>query len=185
MEIDGPYGVPSQEYKKYDVVLLIGEKSGVVSMMSIARNILDNMHEYQNSSGIESGNNNKNTSSELRTKKAYLHWATDGQQFQTMKQLMEQVSESDENGIIEFHHYRRSIYEGDARSAIIWLLQSIIHDKTGVDVVSDTPIKSHFGEPNWYYVFETIAGSHSDTKIGRYLISISNDSIIELCLLFT
>ena len=43
--------------------------------------------------------------------------------------------------IIEMHNYLTSVYEeGDARSALIAMVQSLQHAKNGVDVVSESRV---------------------------------------------
>lgn len=44
-------------------------------------------------------------------------------------------------GVIEMHNYLTSVYEeGDARSALITMVQALNHAKNGVDVVSGTRV---------------------------------------------
>ena len=77
------------------------------------------------------------------------------------------LAELDEEGIIELHNYCTSVYEdGDARVALIAMLQSLQHAKNGVDVVSGTRVKSHFAKPNWRQVYKRIAVQHPDKRIG-------------------
>lgn len=40
--IDGPYGAPAQDYKKYDILLLVGLGIGATPFISILRDILNN-----------------------------------------------------------------------------------------------------------------------------------------------
>lgn len=43
--------------------------------------------------------------------------------------------------MMEMHNYLTSVYEeGDARSALIAMVQSLQHAKNGVDVVSDSRV---------------------------------------------
>lgn len=43
--------------------------------------------------------------------------------------------------VIEMHNYLTSVYEaGDARSALISMVQSLQHAKNGVDVVSNSKV---------------------------------------------
>ncbi|KAL0884647.1 hypothetical protein Bca101_008628 [Brassica carinata] len=52
-------------------------------------------------------------------------------------EVMNEVAEYDSEGIIELHNYCTSVYEeGDARSALITMLQSLHHAKNGIDIVS-------------------------------------------------
>lgn len=41
--IKGPYGAPAQDYKKYDVLLLIGLGIGATPMISILKDLLCHM----------------------------------------------------------------------------------------------------------------------------------------------
>ncbi|RID76445.1 hypothetical protein BRARA_B03414 [Brassica rapa] len=106
----------------------------------------------------------------FRTRKAYFYWVTREQgSFEWFKGIMDEVSELDDEGIIELHNYCTSVYEeGDARVALIAMLQSLQHAKNGVDVVSGTRVKSHFAKPNWRQVYKRIAVQHPDKRIGVF-----------------
>lgn len=171
--IDGPYGAPAQDYKKYDVVLLVGLGIGATPMISIVKDIINNMKmdEEESDDQLESGNRRSGTSKQqFRTKKAYFYWVTREQgSFEWFKGIMNEVAEMDERNVIELHNYCTSVYEeGDARSALITMLQSLHHAKNGVDVVSGTRVKSHFAKPNWRQVYKKIALHHQDSRIGVF-----------------
>nr|XP_043638782.1 respiratory burst oxidase homolog protein C-like [Erigeron canadensis] len=179
--IDGPYGAPAQDYKKYDVVLLVGLGIGATPMISIVKDIVNNMKTKQEEEGaLESGGNTslpppsllskKNTSNNFNTTKAYFYWVTREQgSFEWFKGVMNEVAETDQDGVIEMHNYCTSVYEeGDARSALITMLQSLNHAKNGVDVVSGTRVKSHFAKPNWRSVYKRIALTHTGQRIGVF-----------------
>lgn len=189
--IDGPYGAPAQDYKKYDVVLLVGLGIGATPMVSIVKDIINNMNFLKNKeldeyavlddvleSGRAGNNNNSNNSSNgkssksnkgFRTQKAYYYWVTREQgSFEWFKGILNEVAEMDEKGVIELHNYCTSVYEeGDARSALIAMLQNLHHAKNGVDVVSGTRVKSHFAKPNWRQVYKKIALHHPDSRVGK------------------
>ncbi|KAL2239782.1 UNVERIFIED_CONTAM: putative respiratory burst oxidase protein H [Sesamum indicum] len=115
--IKGPYGAPAQNYKKYDILLLIGLGIGATPFISIIKDIVNN---------------------EAR------------------------------NNVIEMHNYLTSVYEeGDARSALIAMVQSLQHAKNGVDVVSESRIRTHFARPNWRQVFTHLAAAHPCCRIGN------------------
>ncbi|KAK8585103.1 hypothetical protein V6N13_139042 [Hibiscus sabdariffa] len=174
--IDGPYGAPAQDYKKYDVVLLVGLGIGATPMISIVKDIINNMKMEEDSvpgSALENGNYNKNKNNKgfiFKTRKAYFYWVTREQgSFEWFKGIMDEVAEMDEKHVIELHNYCTSVYEeGDARSALIAMLQSMHHAKSGVDVVSGTRVKSHFAKPNWRQVYKKIALHHPDARIGVF-----------------
>lgn len=43
LKIDGPYGAPAQDYKKYDVLLLVGLGIGATPFISILKDLLNNI----------------------------------------------------------------------------------------------------------------------------------------------
>lgn len=172
--IDGPYGAPAQDYKKYDVVLLVGLGIGATPFISVVKDIINNRKEAEaqgDPDDVESGRaGGTGRRSTFRTRRAYFYWVTREQgSFEWFRGVMNEVAETDNRGIIELHNYCTSVYEeGDARSALIAMLQSLNHAKNGVDVVSGTRIKSHFARPNWRNVFKRIALNHRDQRIGVF-----------------
>lgn len=169
--IDGPYGAPAQDYKKYDVVLLVGLGIGATPMVSIVKDIIDNMEEKEGEArAMESGQGQRGQGKGFKTRKAYFYWVTREQgSFEWFKGIMNEVAEMDERGVIELHNYCTSVYEeGDARSALIAMLQSLHHAKSGLDVVSGTRVKSHFAKPNWRQVYKKITLHHPDTRVGVF-----------------
>ena len=87
---------------------------------------------------------------------------------------MDEVAETDKKGVIELHNYCTSVYEeGDARSALIAMLQQLNHAKNGVDVVSGTRVRTHFARPNWRSVYKRIALNHRGQRVGEFSLCIS------------
>ncbi|VFQ66822.1 unnamed protein product [Cuscuta campestris] len=172
VKIDGPYGAPAQDYKKYDVVLLVGLGIGATPMISIVKDIVNNMKVVEDEErGLESGQGaGSGGGRNFKTRKAYFYWVTREQgSFDWFKGIMNEVAEMDHKGVIEMHNYCTSVYEeGDARSALITMLQSLHHAKNGVDIVSGTAVKSHFAKPNWRNVYKRIALNHTNGKVGVF-----------------
>ncbi|KAL6003583.1 hypothetical protein ACLOJK_023816 [Asimina triloba] len=170
--IDGPYGAPAQDYKKYEVVLLVGLGIGATPFISIVKDIVNNMkarddHEQQQQ---KLGGGGGGGPGRFKTSRAYFYWVTREQgSFDWFKGVMNEVEEGDQlKGAIELHNYCTSVYEeGDARSALIAMLQSLNHAKNGVDIVSGTRVKSHFAKPNWRDVYKRIALNHRDQRVGQ------------------
>ncbi|KAI3455192.1 hypothetical protein Pfo_011855 [Paulownia fortunei] len=185
--IDGPYGAPTQDYKNYDVVLLVGLGIGATPMISVVKDIVNNIKEKEEEeNALEDGNGQPPNASPLttpkrktgsgsgrhnfKTRRAYFYWVTREQgSFEWFKGVMNEVAEMDHKGVIEMHNYCTSVYEeGDARSALITMLQSLNHAKNGVDVVSGTRVKSHFAKPNWRTVYKRIALNHPNARVGVF-----------------
>lgn len=167
--IDGPYGAPAQDYKEYDVVLLVGLGIGATPLISIVKDVLNNIKQQkeEEEGTVESGVKGIKKKP-FATRRAYFYWVTREQgSFEWFRGVMNEVSENDEEGLIELHNYCTSVYEeGDARSALITMLQSIQHAKNGMDIVSGTRAKTHFARPNWRQVFKHVAVNHPDQRIG-------------------
>ncbi|CAL4963426.1 unnamed protein product [Urochloa decumbens] len=167
--IDGPYGAPAQNYKKYDILLLIGLGIGATPFISILKDLLHNIksnEEVQSTHDTELGCSFKSNG----PGRAYFYWVTREQgSFEWFKGVMNDVAESDRDDLIEMHNYLTSVYEeGDARSALIAMVQSLQHAKNGVDIVSGSKIRTHFARPNWRKVFSDLANTHKNSRIGVF-----------------
>ncbi|XP_037414687.1 putative respiratory burst oxidase homolog protein H [Triticum dicoccoides] len=166
--IDGPYGAPAQNYKKYDILLLIGLGIGATPFISILKDLLNNIKsndEVESIHGSEIGSF-KNSG----PGRAYFYWVTREQgSFDWFKGVMNEVADNDHSNVIEMHNYLTSVYEeGDARSALIAMVQSLQHAKNGVDIVSGSKIRTHFARPNWRKVFSDLANAHKNSRIGVF-----------------
>ncbi|KAL1326492.1 hypothetical protein HN51_036594 [Arachis hypogaea] len=188
LKIDGPYGAPAQDYRKYDVLLLVGLGIGATPFISILKDLLNNiikMEEQADSvSDISRGSDQSVGSTDspslnkiapkrkktLKTTNAYFYWVTREQgSFDWFKGVMNEVAELDQRGVIEMHNYLTSVYEeGDARSALITMVQALNHAKNGVDIVSGTRVRTHFARPNWKKVFSKMCSKHYGGRIGVF-----------------
>ncbi|BBN15723.1 respiratory burst oxidase [Marchantia polymorpha subsp. ruderalis] len=200
--IDGPYGAPAQDFRKYDVLLLVGMGIGATPFISILKNMLN---DIKSADAVNSPDNNpgglhhdlyrvtdnsnggrwwetqspkKPSDSPARQKKrkirvttnAYFYWVTREQgSFEWFKGVMNEVAAIDQKAVIEMHNYLTSVYEeGDARSALITMVQALHHAKSGVDILSGTRARTHFARPNWSAVFQRLARTHEKARIGVF-----------------
>ncbi|GAB2224656.1 hypothetical protein Drorol1_Dr00005421 [Drosera rotundifolia] len=181
--IDGPYGAPAQDYRKYDVLLLVGLGIGATPFISILKDLLNNvvkreeqqdqvsdLYSVENIDPPQSSKNPAKQKKMLKTTNAYFYWVTREQgSFDWFKGVMNEVAELDHRGVIEMHNYLTSVYEeGDARSALITMVQALNHAKNGVDIVSGTKVRTHFARPNWKKVFSRLASKHANARIGVF-----------------
>jgi respiratory burst oxidase len=175
--IDGPYGAPAQDYKMYDVLLLVGLGIGATPLISIVKDVLNNIKQQKEiEEGMVESGVKGNKRKPFATKRAYFYWVTREQgSFEWFRGVMNEVAENDRDGVIELHNYCTSVYEeGDARSALITMLQSLQHAKNGVDIVSGTRIKTHFARPNWRNVFKHVALKHPNERVGKLAFLLLN-----------
>ncbi|KAJ7549881.1 hypothetical protein O6H91_07G073300 [Diphasiastrum complanatum] len=178
LHIDGPYGAPAQDYRKYDVLLLVGLGIGATPFISILKDMLNNLKQIDlpetENSGMDASAHDSNVEKGRKhyvgPKNAYFYWVTREQgSFDWFKGVMNEIAEFDQEGVIEMHNYLTSVYEeGDARSALIAMLQALHHAKNGVDVLSGSQVRTHFARPDWKKVFSRLAATHRNAKIGVF-----------------
>ena len=175
MLIDGPYGAPAQEYKNYEVVMLVGLGIGATPMISIVKDILHNIKKIEEGEadiegGKGGGGGGGEDENEFKTRRAYFYWMTREQDsFDWFKGVMDEVAELDHDGVIELHNHCTSVHaQGDARSAFIGMIQDLNHAKKGYDVVSGTRVKAQFSKPTWRKVFKYIHRRHPNTEVGEF-----------------
>lgn len=180
--LDGPFGAPSQDYKDYDVLLLIGLGIGATPLISIVKDVLYHIKQKKEMPvGLESG------TTSCVTNRAYFYWVTREEgSFEWFKGVLNDVAGIDKDKVIEIHNHCSSVYaEGDARSALIAMIQSLHLAKTGVDIVSGTKVKTHFARPKWRNVFQDIAINHPDQRVGKKtLIPLVDAGFMSLKLIF-
>lgn len=156
-----------QDYKQYDIVLLISLGIGAAVMTNIIRDIISNIKDKLESDN-DSGDTSGSVSSPFHTRRAYFCWITREEEFDWFRLVIDDVVKKDKHGAIEFHNYCTTLHEkGDARSAVIAALQSLNYAKIGIDIISGTCVKAHFGKPNWYNVYKHIALNHPNQRIGK------------------
>ncbi|XWS48873.1 hypothetical protein CRYUN_Cryun13aG0113900 [Craigia yunnanensis] len=185
--IDGAYGAPAEDYRKYDVLLLVGLGIGATPFISILKDLLNNIVKMEEQADLVSdtsrtsdlsiGSNDSTTTNRvsprkktLKTTNAYFYWVTREQgSFDWFRGVMNEVAELDQRGVIEMHNYLTSVYEeGDARSALITMVQALNHAKNGVDIVSGTRVRTHFARPKWKNVLSKLSSKHCNARIGVF-----------------
>ncbi|KAG1366762.1 respiratory burst oxidase-like protein F [Cocos nucifera] len=163
--IDGPYGAASQDHCKYDNILLIGLGIGATPFISILKDIAGSQKgpQLDTVNDVEA----RNVEGPI---KAYFYWVTREQgSFEWFRDIMKEVSiVNRKKGVIEMHNYLTSVFqEGDKRSALISAIQALHFMKSGVDIISKTPVWTQFARPNWFKVFSGLATRHGGERIGK------------------
>ncbi|TXG51598.1 hypothetical protein EZV62_024122 [Acer yangbiense] len=156
--IDGPYGAASQDYIKYDILVLIGLGIGVTPFISIIKDIDDD--------GVQK------TQFDQGPLKTYLYWVTREQSsFEWFRDVIKEISKPNlkQSAAKEMHNFLTSVHEeGDARSALLSAVQALHFARNGIDIVSRTPVWTHFARPNWFNVFSKLAQTHGGARIGVF-----------------
>ncbi|PIA63199.1 hypothetical protein AQUCO_00200899v1 [Aquilegia coerulea] len=165
VSIDGPYGAASQDHVKYDIVVLIGLGIGATPFISIVRDIAHGQPKTLGYINDEESVITKGPS------KAYLYWVTREQgSFEWFQDVMKEISEANRRQpVVEMHNFLTSVYQdGDARSALLTAIQALKCTKNGIDIISRTPVRTHFARPNWFKIFSNLASKHAGEKIGVF-----------------
>ncbi|CAI0545213.1 unnamed protein product [Linum tenue] len=147
--VKGPFGAPAQNYNKYDILLLVGLGIGATPFVSIIKDLLNGLRPMKPVSPAhltDNGEFSVEQASKKYPERAYFYWVTREQaSFDWFKGVMDDIAEYDRNHIIEMHNYLTSVYEeGDARSALIAMVQKLQHAKNGVDIVSQSRVCTSF-----------------------------------------
>ncbi|WVZ90519.1 hypothetical protein U9M48_036813 [Paspalum notatum var. saurae] len=157
--IDGPYGAPAQDYRK---------TSSTTSSSSSSSDAGDGDEERQHPSPPLPARDDE----AFMTRRVYFYWCTREEgSFEWFRGVMNEVAERDAGGdVVELHNHCTSVYEeGDARSALLVMLQALHAAKSGgVDVVSGTRVRTHFARPNWRDVFKRVAVGHQGQRVGVF-----------------
>jgi len=149
--VDGPFGSASEDFLKYETVLLVGAGIGVTPFASILKSIWYRM-------------NNFNSSKPTRLSKVYFTWVIrDFGSAEWFHSLLHAIEEQDTQNRIEINIYLTAKIKDDDMHNII--VQDVGAEK---DAITSLRAPTHFGRPNWDRVFSSIAEKHSETDVGVF-----------------
>jgi len=148
--VDGPFGSASEDFFKYETVLLVGAGIGVTPFASILKTIWYRMNNFNSS--------NKPT----RLSKVYFTWVIrDYGAAEWFHSLLRAIEEQDTQNRIEINIYLTAKIKEDDMNNII--VQDVGAER---DAITSLRAPTHFGRPNWDKVFHTLTDKHPDTDIG-------------------
>ncbi|KAG6891275.1 hypothetical protein C0995_008527 [Termitomyces sp. Mi166 len=149
--VDGPFGSASEDFFKFETVLLVGAGIGVTPFASILKTIWYRM-------------NNFNNSKPTRLSKVYFTWVI--RDFGTASwfhSLLQAIEEQDTQNRIEISIYLTAKVREDD-------MQNIIVQDVGAeeDAITRLRAPTHFGRPNWERVFGAVRERHRETDVGVF-----------------
>jgi len=149
--VDGPFGSASEDFLKYETVLLVGAGIGVTPFASILKSIWYRM-------------NNFNNSKPTRLSKVYFTWVIrDFGSAEWFHSLLHAIEEQDMQSRIEINIYLTANIKDDDMTNIF--VQDVGAEK---DAITALRAPTHFGRPNWDRVFSSITEKHTDTDVGVF-----------------
>lgn len=150
--VDGPFGSASEDFFKYETVLLVGAGIGVTPFASILKTIWYRL------------NNLNNQSKKTRLSKVYFTWVIrDFGTAEWFHSLLHAIEEQDVDNKIEISIYLTAKIKEDDMNNIV--VQDVGAER---DAITQLRAPTHFGRPNWDRVFGGIADRHPDTDVGVF-----------------
>lgn len=168
--------------------MLVGLGIGVAPLISVVQDIIYNMNAIEKEeNALEEGifaNTGIVASSpqpkvmtrggrrNFQTKKAYFYWLQRERSSLNwfMDIMNDELTSMSKKGVIEMHNYITTMHEeGDPYSGLINMLRSYYHSRTGIDIVSGTFFRTHFGKPNWHTTYTRVALNHPNETVGTPL----------------
>jgi len=149
--VDGPFGSASEDFLKYEAVLLVGAGIGVTPFASILKSIWYRM-------------NNFNDSKPTRLSKVYFTWVIrDFGSAEWFHSLLHAIEEQDTQNRIEINIYLTAKIKDDDMNNIF--VQDVGAEK---DAITSLRAPTHFGRPNWDRVFSSLTQKHSGSDVGVF-----------------
>jgi len=148
--VDGPFGSASEDFFKYEAVLLVGAGIGVTPFASILKTIWYRM------------NNFNATGKHTRLSKVYFTWVIrEYGAAEWFHSLLRAIEEQDTQNRIEINIYLTAKIKEDEMNNII--VQDVGAEK---DAITSLRAPTHYGRPNWDRVFGSLREKHPDSDIG-------------------
>jgi len=149
--VDGPFGSASEDFLKFETVVLVGAGIGVTPFASILKSIWYRM-------------NNFNHSKPTRLSKVYFIWVIrDFGSAEWFHSLLQAIEEQDTQNRIEITIYLTAKIKEDDMNNII--VQDVGAEK---DAITSLRAPTHFGRPNWDRVFSSVVSKHPETDVGVF-----------------
>lgn len=149
--VDGPFGSASEDYLKYETVLLVGAGIGVSPFASILKSIWYRMNYF-------------NHSKPTRLSKVYFTWIIrDFDSAEWFHSLLHAIEEQDIASRIEISIYLTGkVAEDDLNNIMV---QDVGADK---DVITLLRAPTYYGRPNWDKTFSRLVDRHPETDVGVF-----------------
>ncbi|KAK1926379.1 ferric reductase NAD binding domain-containing protein [Papiliotrema laurentii] len=149
--VDGPFGSASEDFAKFETILLVGAGIGVTPFASILKSIWYRMNKF---------GKHKRT----RLGKVYFVWVIrDFESAEWFHSLLQAVEAEGVEGRIEIHIYLTAKVDEDGMNHLA--IQDVGAE---TDTITHLRAPTHFGRPNWDRIYEGIANKHPDTDCGVF-----------------
>lgn len=163
VQIDGPFGAPTEDVFDHEIVVLVGSGIGVTPFASILRDIW-----YR-------ANNNM----PLKTKRIEFYWVSrDLSSFKWFQSLLSTVEQSMLNVKLQIHIYCTAVMKADQQHNLALHMNDQFE---GVDTITGLRALTNFGRPNFGAIFSELRQGISN---GTYLPGANQEFATNVAVFF-
>uniref|UniRef100_A0A4W4EYL4 NAD(P)H oxidase (H2O2-forming) n=1 Tax=Electrophorus electricus TaxID=8005 RepID=A0A4W4EYL4_ELEEL len=153
--LDGPFGEGHQEWKDFEVSVLVGGGIGVTPFASILKDLV-----FKSSVKLK-----------VQCKKVYFIWVTRTQrQFEWVSDIIRQVEEMDARELVSVHIYITQLAEKfDLRTTMLYVCERHFQKVWNRSLFTGLRSVTHFGRPPFLAFFNSLQEVHPEVrKIGVF-----------------
>ncbi|KAM9496643.1 dual oxidase 1 [Clarias gariepinus] len=153
--LDGPFGEGHQEWKDFEVSVLVGGGIGVTPFASILKDIV-----FKSSAKLK-----------VQCKKVYFIWVTRTQrQFEWVSDIIREVEEMDAQELVSVHIYITQLAEKfDLRTTMLYVCERHFQKVSSRSLFTGLRSITHFGRPPFLAFFNSLQEVHPEVgKIGVF-----------------
>ncbi|GMS90381.1 hypothetical protein PENTCL1PPCAC_12556, partial [Pristionchus entomophagus] len=149
VNLNGPYGDGNQDWRHYEVAVMIGGGIGVTPYASTLMDLV-----------LDKGSGRFNN---IRCKKVYFVWiCPTHKNYEWFIDVLKAVEELDENHILETHIYvTQFFHKFDLRTTMLYLCEQHFRDESGgVSMFTGLRAQNHFGRPKFDSFLNFVQNQH-------------------------
>ncbi|XP_017569119.2 dual oxidase 2 [Pygocentrus nattereri] len=153
--LDGPFGEGHQEWKDFEVSVLVGGGIGVTPFASILKDLV-----FKSSTKLR-----------VQCKKVYFIWVTRTQrQFEWVSDIIREVEEMDDQELVSVHIYITQLAEKfDLRTTMLYVCERHFQKVWNRSLFTGLRSVTHFGRPPFLAFFSSLQEVHPEVgKIGVF-----------------
>ncbi|CAG9759534.1 unnamed protein product [Ceutorhynchus assimilis] len=146
VRMNGPYGLGLKQWRFYDFAVIIVDGNSVGLFASMLRDILYILK----------------TKTKINCKKIYFVWSVKTQRYsEWIVELIREVEEADNENLFSCHLFITEFYQKfDLRSLMIYIFENYYQRISGRNIFTGLKATTHFGNPKYTNIFESIQGLH-------------------------
>ncbi|KAK3558395.1 hypothetical protein QTP86_017988, partial [Hemibagrus guttatus] len=146
--LDGPFGEGHQEWKDFEVSVLVGGGIGVTPFASILKDLV-----FKSSAKLK-----------VQCKKVYFIWVTRTQrQFEWVSEIIREVEEMDAQELVSVHIYITQLAEKfDLRTTMLYVCERHFQKVSNRSLFTGLRSVTHFGRPPFLAFFSSLQEVHPE-----------------------